>query len=70
MTRSFTCPRCGEPTQPGKAYFPFCSDRCKLIDLGKWANEEFAIPAQDSAPDEDELNVGDFDNRSRNSSKS
>ena len=35
--------------------FPFCSERCKLIDLGKWLNEEYRIPVkndevEDSAP--------------------
>jgi endogenous inhibitor of DNA gyrase (YacG/DUF329 family) len=40
---------------------PFCSDRCKLIDLGAWASEEHKIPV---APDaEDELFSGDFDPR-------
>jgi endogenous inhibitor of DNA gyrase (YacG/DUF329 family) len=37
---------------------PFCSDRCKLIDLGAWASEEHKIPV---APDaEDELFSGDI----------
>lgn len=28
-------------------YFPFCSERCKLIDLGAWALEKYKVPAQD-----------------------
>ena len=28
---------------PLPAHFPFCSDRCKTIDLGKWLNEEYRI---------------------------
>jgi endogenous inhibitor of DNA gyrase (YacG/DUF329 family) len=33
------------------AAFPFCSDRCKLIDLGKWLGEEYKVPTK---PEEDE----------------
>lgn len=44
------CPHCGRPS-PWKdnPYRPFCSERCKLIDLGKWATEDYRI---DSEPDE------------------
>ena len=46
---------------PENKFRPFCSDRCKLIDLGAWASEEHKIPV---APDaEDELFSGDFDPR-------
>jgi endogenous inhibitor of DNA gyrase (YacG/DUF329 family) len=38
---------------------PFCSDRCKLIDLGAWASEEHAIPVSHDA--EDDLFSGDLD---------
>ena len=31
---------------------PFCSSKCKLIDLGEWANESYAIPQQTSEEDE------------------
>ena len=43
------CPNCGAPTDP--AFRPFCSQRCRNIDLGAWANEEFRMPAQ--TPPED-----------------
>ena len=43
-----TCPNCGKPTRwqdnPDR---PFCSERCKLIDFGAWANEEYAVPAEE-----------------------
>ena len=48
------CPVCGKPAAAravNKA-FPFCSERCKLVDLGKWLGEEYRIPAK--APEEDE----------------
>ncbi|XXQ68163.1 DNA gyrase inhibitor YacG [Neisseriaceae bacterium B1] len=52
------CPTCGTPVQwlPENAYRPFCSQRCKLIDLGEWADEKHAIVAQPETPEEwDEL---------------
>ena len=38
---------------PENRYRPFCSGRCKLIDLGDWATEKFRVPAEDGkdAPD-------------------
>lgn len=40
-----TCPHCGREHvwDTDNHYRPFCSERCKLIDLGKWANEEYRI---------------------------
>jgi uncharacterized protein len=39
------CPTCKKPVPLGTEYFPFCSDRCRLIDLGRWADEDYRIPA-------------------------
>ncbi len=46
------CPICGEPDtwRPQNDCRPFCSDRCKLIDLGEWASETRVIPAELSDP--------------------
>jgi endogenous inhibitor of DNA gyrase (YacG/DUF329 family) len=40
-----TCPTCGKEHvwDTNNRYRPFCSERCKLIDLGKWANEEYRV---------------------------
>jgi len=43
-----TCPTCRarvvkDPARPNKL-FPFCSERCHLVDLGRWIGEEFRIP--------------------------
>jgi uncharacterized protein len=40
-----TCPHCGKEHQwdTGNRFRPFCSERCKLIDLGKWAYEEYRV---------------------------
>ena len=40
-----TCPQSVEWNESARSR-PFCSERCKLIDLGEWANEEKAIPGQ------------------------
>jgi endogenous inhibitor of DNA gyrase (YacG/DUF329 family) len=44
--RLVNCPVCGKPApfDPSNPYRPFCSERCKLIDLGQWANENYRIP--------------------------
>ena len=48
-----TCPTCGAPVEwgPQSTNRPFCSERCKLIDLGAWAAEAHAI-AGDLVDDE------------------
>lgn len=40
------CPQCGGPSSFAKSnrWRPFCSERCKLIDLGAWGNESFRVP--------------------------
>ncbi|MCY0964280.1 DNA gyrase inhibitor YacG [Parathalassolituus penaei] len=39
------CPTCGKSVQwlPSSSWRPFCSERCKLIDLGEWASESHRI---------------------------
>jgi uncharacterized protein len=37
------CPSCGMLVRPGDEDFPFCSDRCRKIDLGKWAMGVYKI---------------------------
>ncbi|HIP52852.1 MAG TPA: DNA gyrase inhibitor YacG [Chromatiales bacterium] len=47
------CPTCGKEVVwgPESRWRPFCSERCRLIDLGEWINEKHRIPDQDdSAP--------------------
>ena len=53
------CPTCEKKVQwtPEEKYRPFCSERCKLIDLGEWASEGHAIPGN---PMTDELMSGDI----------
>ena len=45
--RSVSCPQCGEPVlwTEASSFRPFCSARCKGIDLGAWASGDYAIAA-------------------------
>ena len=45
------CPQCGKPVQwdAANAYRPFCSERCRMVDLGKWASEEYRVPENSGA---------------------
>ena len=43
-----SCPQCGKPRE--KAYRPFCSARCRDLDLGKWLDGSYAIPAVEEEP--------------------
>jgi hypothetical protein len=44
--RIVPCPSCGKPVEwaEASAFRPFCSERCKLIDLGAWAAERYRVP--------------------------
>jgi len=37
------CPICKKEVQPGHPEAPFCSERCRIIDLGNWASEKYVI---------------------------
>jgi endogenous inhibitor of DNA gyrase (YacG/DUF329 family) len=52
MTKSKPCAICGKPADPAQT--PFCSPRCRTIDLGRWFNEDYALPA--TTPLTDDLN--------------
>lgn len=45
MVTTVNCPQCGKsvPWQDDEKWKPFCSERCKLIDLGEWASEGHRI---------------------------
>lgn len=49
------CPICKRPVpwMPEQQFKPFCSERCKLIDLGEWAMEEKKIPGEPLSEDDD-----------------
>ncbi len=64
--RKVRCPQCGADAlwAPANPWRPFCSERCKQIDLGAWANDSYSIPGQ---PTDDEFGApgSDFGERQR-----
>jgi endogenous inhibitor of DNA gyrase (YacG/DUF329 family) len=58
--RIVTCPHCGGRVKwtSSNAHRPFCSERCKLIDLGAWASGQHVI---ETNPDEEDLLSGQLD---------
>lgn len=51
--RKVRCPQCGGESlwAPENRWRPFCSERCRTIDLGAWASESYRVPVQEAAPD-------------------
>ncbi|SFC55900.1 DNA gyrase inhibitor YacG [Collimonas sp. OK412] len=56
MTTTVDCPTCGTKVEwiAANRFRPFCSERCKQIDLGAWAEEKYAIPAVNPADEIDD----------------
>lgn len=53
-----TCPICGRRLTGNYSEWPqlpFCSPRCKTIDLGRWLSESYSIPAEEPPDEESEL---------------
>ena len=50
------CPTCQKPVEWSEKspFRPFCSERCRLIDLGEWADEGHRIPGKPHMPMEDD----------------
>lgn len=53
MKTKVKCPQCNQETEYSKEnpYRPFCCERCKMVDLGKWANEEYNVPVVEYEPE-------------------
>jgi endogenous inhibitor of DNA gyrase (YacG/DUF329 family) len=64
-TLNLQCPICKKPVKSGDAEFPFCSQRCRLIDLGKWASGAYVIssPVTDTSDAIDEGTSFDSDEK-------
>jgi uncharacterized protein len=54
------CPICKKEVPPESIFFPFCSERCKIIDLGNWASEKYVVstPIQPDDPDREDEGPG------------
>lgn len=59
MSARLLCPTCQREIEWSDKFpaRPFCSDRCRLIDLGAWLSEQHAIPADESAPGTDDPSI-------------
>ena len=55
MSANAKCPSCQKPSAPRSENptFPFCSPRCRAVDLGKWLGEEFRVASTQVELDED-----------------
>lgn len=49
------CPICKKPVESTDDEFPFCSARCRTIDLGRWASGQYVIPTSAADQEEDGL---------------
>ena len=59
VLRFMKCPTCGKPVNwKDNPVRPFCSERCQLVDLGKWVEGEYRVPGepvpQEQRTDDDE----------------
>lgn len=52
-----TCPICGKETV--RAFRPFCSKRCREIDLGRWLTGSYVIPGDEGLPTDDNADDND-----------
>jgi endogenous inhibitor of DNA gyrase (YacG/DUF329 family) len=61
MATLVKCPTCARPVvwSEASAYRPFCSDRCRLIDLGAWLDERHRIAGESEAADESAADSSD-----------
>ena len=48
------CPTCKRPVPKDGAFSPFCTDRCRLVDLGAWLSESYRIPTRPSEEEDEE----------------
>lgn len=56
LRKAHPCPECRRPSQ--REHYPFCSDRCRNLDLSRWLKGSYAIPVVD---DESKAEDDQFD---------
>lgn len=50
------CPNCGRETEyQGNDFRPFCSERCKMLDLGAWIDGEYTLPVEGTEMTEEDI---------------
>jgi uncharacterized protein len=63
---SLRCPTCRKIVLKTDAEFPFCSDRCRVIDLGKWASGKYVISSPLNDPESEDFSSSDYDDEKPN----
>jgi endogenous inhibitor of DNA gyrase (YacG/DUF329 family) len=63
--KTLRCPTCKKIVEAKDEFFPFCSDRCQMIDLGKWASDVYKISSPILDPEVLENISGGQDSRPR-----
>jgi endogenous inhibitor of DNA gyrase (YacG/DUF329 family) len=65
LSPSAICPICKKPAKPRteNQAFPFCSARCKQVELGKWLNEEYRLPVEEEDDDPGKSGAGHEDGK-------
>jgi endogenous inhibitor of DNA gyrase (YacG/DUF329 family) len=53
LRKARPCPECGKPSS--RDDYPFCSDRCRTLDLSRWLKGSYAIPVEDDESKADPL---------------
>jgi endogenous inhibitor of DNA gyrase (YacG/DUF329 family) len=66
---SLRCPSCRKIVLRSEPAFPFCSERCRLIDLGKWASGGYVISTPITDPEAMESVLDEQERRDRNESR-
>lgn len=69
--KEIKCPRCGHLTfyTLENPFRPFCSERCKLIDLGGWASESYKIPIKGAESSLTEFDLEELEKAHQNNSE-
>lgn len=58
--KQVNCPSCGTlTTYAGNPDRPFCSERCRLLDLGQWADESYRIAGKPAPPEPTDQDTGE-----------
>jgi endogenous inhibitor of DNA gyrase (YacG/DUF329 family) len=54
--KTVPCPRCGAQAlyAPENRWRPFCTERCRIIDMGNWASEAYRVPVPVEPPEDAE----------------
>jgi uncharacterized protein len=61
MAVTLRCPICKKDVALDSPYMPFCSDRCRIIDLGNWASDKYVISTPTRQSETEEFDENEFE---------